>query len=89
MNAKLGWDTAVAAAERNQPTEDQAAVVRRLTAEIDQLKTLSSEVRRQLMEICDGSNWPDIAQKGDGFQAYTECTNRINQIVMDLFEVGK
>ena len=58
MNAKLGWDTAVAAAERNQPTEDQAAVVRRLTYELDQqvqsnvgLHAQVAQLRAELVQV--------------------------------------
>lgn len=33
-----------------------------------------------LLEICDGSNWPEYAQDGVGYRAYTEITDQLHDI---------
>ena len=38
----------------------------------------------RLMEICDGSNWPEYAQSGDGYKAYSEITEQLLDIVTKL-----
>lgn len=37
-----------------------------------------------IMQMCDGTNWPDIAQKGDGFQAYQEACDIIETIADEI-----
>lgn len=38
----------------------------------------------RLMQICDGSNWPDYAQSGVGFRAYEEITEQLHELIADL-----
>lgn len=38
----------------------------------------------RLMQICDGSNWPEHAQNGVGFRCYQEITEQLHELVLDL-----
>jgi hypothetical protein len=38
----------------------------------------------ELLEICDGSNWPPEAQSGVGYRLYTDLTDRLRDIADGL-----
>lgn len=38
----------------------------------------------QLMMIVDGTNWPEHAQNGVGFQCYEEISEQLHEIIADL-----
>lgn len=42
---------------------------------------MPGEVAQKLLEICDGSNWPEYAQEGDGYRAYSEITEQLHELV--------
>jgi hypothetical protein len=44
---------------------------------------VSRQIER-LMEICDGSNWPEYAQSGDGYKAYSEIAEQLLEVIMNL-----
>ena len=41
-------------------------------------------IKAELLRICDGSNWPEYAQTGDGYRAYTEITYQLHEIVSGI-----
>jgi len=61
------------------PTENE-----RLANEVGRLREQIAHVRQSLLEICDGSNWPEYAQSGDGYKAYSEITEQLHEIVPEL-----
>ena len=51
------------------------------------MTTLEQQVdaaANQLLEICDGSNWPSEAQSGVGYRLYTDLTDRLHEIADGL-----
>ena len=57
-----------------------------MRSENARLRTRLTTVRRALLQICDGSNWPEHAQSGDGYKAYGEITEQLHEIAADMGE---
>jgi hypothetical protein len=66
-------------------TADQlAARVAKAEIENEHLRGIVRAASKRLFEICDGSNWPEYAQTGDGYKAYGEITEQLHEIADDL-----
>lgn len=53
-------------------------------AERDALIAKIKAAESALLQICDGSNWPEYAQSGDGYRAYGEITEQLHDIASEL-----
>lgn len=52
--------------------------------EIARLRGGLQTVVTDLLSICDGSNWPENAQSGPGYEAYSEITEQLHEIAANL-----
>lgn len=46
-------------------------------------ETLRTAIK-DLLAICDGSNWPEDAQEGPKYQAYSEITEQLHDVVANM-----
>lgn len=52
--------------------------------EIDKLEAKIKQAITELMSIVDGSNWPEEAQSGVGYELYSGITEQLHDVIAGL-----